>query len=185
MDIREAKLQQLVAASTYRVYGHEIEFEEGATDKGATGKGATARRRWRLISPCFCVQDSPESPCPCMTDESRWWLRSEAVIDEGNAGRKDHAGQELQFFDVLVDSKVMVESLQSVSAGALKRLGAAVSRERVGGLATASPGGSGSIAMVEEVVLGIVLGLLLLDDAGVFDSVTDLIDKEKAKRGLS
>jgi hypothetical protein len=178
VNFSEAKLRQLDAAATYRVYGHEIEFGGGAADKSAK----TARRRWRLISPCFCVWDSPDSPCPCMTDESRWWLRVEAVVDEGKAGRKDHDGQELQFFDVLVDSKIMMESLQPVSAGTLKRLGDKI---RVGGLVTSPPGGSGSIAMVEEVVLGIVLGLLLLDDAGVFDSVTDLIDKAKAKRGLS
>jgi hypothetical protein len=73
-----------------------------------------------------------------MTDESRWWLRGEAVIDEGKAGRKDHDGQELQFFDVLVDSKIMVESLRPVSAGALKRLGARVSPEQLRDLVSGS-----------------------------------------------
>lgn len=166
MEFGEAKLRQLDAATTYRVYGHELEFEGGAN-----GKGATARRQWRLIRPCFCVQDSPDSPCPCMTDESRWWLLGETVVDEGNSGRRDHDGEELKYFDVLIDSKIMVESLQPVSAGALKRLGDKISPERVGGLVTAPPGGSGSIAMVEEVVLGIVLGLALLSDAGAFDSI--------------
>lgn len=133
MNLSEAKLRQLDAATTYRVYGHEIESEGGAT-----GKGEKASRRWRLISPCVCVHDSPDSPCPCMLDESRWWLRGEHVIDEGNAGRKDHDGQELRFFDVLVDSKIMVESLQPVSAGALKKLGDTISPERVRDLASDS-----------------------------------------------
>ena len=39
--------------------------------------------------------------------------------------------RELQFFDVHLDSKIMVESLHPVSAGALKRLGADISPERV------------------------------------------------------
>jgi hypothetical protein len=146
VDFSEAKLRQLDAAATYRVYGHEIEFEAGAT-----GKGASARRRWRLISPCFCVQDSPDSPCPCMTDESRWWLRGEAVVDEGKAGRKDHDGHALEFFDVLVDSKIMVEALLPVSVGALKRLGGVVSPEQLAGLTTGSGSGYGVIAFWQEV----------------------------------
>ena len=35
MDYSEAKLQQLEAATTYRVYGHELEFKRGAGAKGA------------------------------------------------------------------------------------------------------------------------------------------------------
>jgi hypothetical protein len=135
MDYREAKLRQLDAATTYRVYGHEIEFKQGA----AGSKSAAARLRWRLIGPCFCVQDSPESPCPCMHDGwFLWWLREDAVVREGKSGRKDHEGKELQFFDVLVDSQIMVESLQPVSTGALKGLGDAISPQRVRELVSSS-----------------------------------------------
>jgi hypothetical protein len=138
VDFNEAKLRQLDAATTYRVYGQEIEFDGGAT----------ARRGWRLVRPCFCLHDSPLAPCHCSTDESRWWLRSEAVIDEGNASRKDHDGQELRFFDVLVDSKIMVESLKPVSAGTLKRLGATVSPDELRDLLSGSGSGGGVIASV-------------------------------------
>jgi hypothetical protein len=141
MDFREAKLQQLDATATYRVYGHELEFEQGSS-------GAAAKLRWRLIGPCFCVQDSPDSPCPCMEhDPFFWWLMDGAIAREGNSGRKDHEGKELQFFDVLVDSQIMVESLQPVSAGALKNLGDRISAQRVRELASDSgPGVPESIA---------------------------------------
>lgn len=145
MDYREAKLQQLDAATTYRVYGHEMEFKQGAGSKGA----ADARLRWRLIGPCFCVHDSPDSPCPCMDhDWFWWWLLDDAVVREGKSGRKDHEGKELQFFDVLVDSQIIVESLQPVSAGALKGLGDRISRQRVRDLITnPAPAVPGSIAL--------------------------------------
>jgi hypothetical protein len=175
MDFPEAKLQQLNAATTYRVYGHPLEFEQGGT----------AKQKWRLIRPCFCVWDSPESPCPCM-HETIWWISAEAIVDEGKVERKGREGEELQFFDVLLDSNVMVESVDSVSARALARLGDKISPERVRGLITAPPGGSVPIAMMgEELAHAIELLFELLDDAGVFDSVIDLINKEKAKHGLS
>ena len=117
MDFREAKLQQLDAATTYRVYGHEVDF-----DQSGASSGGTSRRRWRPILPCFCVQDSPDSPCECMRGEHLWWLLDDAVVGEGKSGHKDK-GNDLQFFDVLVDSQIVVESPQPVSVGALKNLG--------------------------------------------------------------
>ena len=60
------------------------------------------------------------------------------IVAECSAGRKDHDGQELRFFDVLEDSKIMVESLQPVSAGALKRLGDTISPDSVRDLAVGS-----------------------------------------------
>lgn len=146
MDFREAKLQQLDAATTFRVYGHELEFKNGSGSRGAS-----AKLRWRLIVPCFCVQDSPESPCRCMhgDDAFWWWLVGDAVVREGKSGRKDDDGKELQFFDVLVDSQILMESLQPVSVGALKRLGDTISAHRVRGLAADSgPGVPQSIAEI-------------------------------------
>jgi hypothetical protein len=143
MDYSEAKVQQLDAAVTYRVYGHELKFVQESS-------GAAARLRWRLIQPCFCVHDTPDSPCPCMhgDDPFFWWLLDSAVVGEGNSGRKDHEGQELQFFDVLLDSQIIVESMQPVSAGALKSLGDTISAQRVRGLVSEpGPGAPQSIAM--------------------------------------
>ena len=81
-----------------------------------------------------------------MTDEGRWWLRGETIVREGNAGRKGHDGQELQFFDVLLDSTIMVESLQPLDAGTLKRLGDTVSPELVHDLMSGSGSGFGVVA---------------------------------------
>ena len=35
----------------------------------------------------------------------------DAVVRDGKSGRKDEEGKELQFFDVLVDSQIMIDSL--------------------------------------------------------------------------
>lgn len=125
MDFSEAKLKQLDAATTFRVYGHELEFE-----RETAKAGVRAGRRYRLFQPCLCVQDSPQNPCPC-DDTSFWWLLEDAIIGGGNAGRRDHHGQELQFFDVLIDSKIMVETVRPVSAGVLKGLGQNISPETI------------------------------------------------------
>lgn len=119
------------------------------------------------------------------SQHTSWWLPAEAIVDEGKVERKGREGEELQFFDVPLDSNIMVESVDSVSAHALARLGDKISPERVRGLTTAPPGGSGSIAMLDELVaFGIVIGIAALADAGAFDSVTDMIDKAKGKAGL-
>jgi hypothetical protein len=123
--MNEAKLRQLEAVSTYRMFGHELEFAEGKAS------AARARRRWRLFSPCFCVHDSPDSPCPCMEDEPRWWVPADAILREGGADRKDHAGQELQYFDVDINATVMVESLQPVKIAALKALGGTAAPQEI------------------------------------------------------
>jgi hypothetical protein len=109
-----SKLQQLDHVSTYRIYGHALEFEPAKATTGFIRTG-----HWTPIWPCICVQDSPENPCPCNPDH-RWWLRDDTIIAHGKSGRRDHEGKELQFFDVLVDSKIMVESVELVSAGELR-----------------------------------------------------------------
>jgi len=143
MDFRHAKFQQLDGAASYRIYGHELEFE-----RDAAPTGAVARRGWRLVHPCYCVHDSPQNPCRCVSGPF-FWLSRGGIIGEGNSGRKDQQGKELQYFDVLVDSKIMVETVRPVSAGVLKSLGEAISDEAVlwaacesdfGGLGVAAKG---------------------------------------------
>lgn len=136
MNYNEAKLQQLNAADTYRVYGQALQFDQD------TGDELTARRRRTLIQPCLCVQDSPDNPCPCNIDVL-WWLEEGAIVAQGKSGRKDHRGKELQFFDVRVESTIMVESIQPVSVSALKRLGRDHTQERLLNLG----GGSGGNAV--------------------------------------
>jgi hypothetical protein len=113
MNVNEAKLQQLNAVSTYRVYGHALESEQ---------ESHAAKRSWIPIRPCRCVQDSPQHPCGCY-HEAVWWLPADAVMAQGSSSRKDHDGKELHFFDLRLESKIMVESLQPLSVAALKGLG--------------------------------------------------------------
>jgi hypothetical protein len=96
--------QPLDELTSYRVYGRALEFDP--------------RWPWRPVFPCLCVQDSPDSPCPC--PPRVWWLRSDMIVAEGKANRKDHQGNELEYFDVRVDSKIVVETMHSVSAELLR-----------------------------------------------------------------
>jgi hypothetical protein len=177
MDFDQAKRRQIKAEATYRTYGFPLEFESGVTE----------RQQWRPIRPCLCVWDSPQSPCSC-GNKTIWWLSAESIVDEGSAGRKSHEEEELLFFDVLLDSNIMVESVDSVSVRALARLGTKISPARIRGLTTAPSGGSGTIAL--EIDPSVIIDLLveaygLLDDAGVFDDVSGLIDQWKKQHGLS
>jgi hypothetical protein len=128
----ESKLRQLNDVATYRIYGHMLEF-------GQDGPAAAVakNRRWSPISPCLCVWDSPESPCPC-DYPTRWWLPDDAIVAHGRSGRKDQEGSELEYFDVLVESNIMIESLHAVRAGAIKNLGNRVTPQRIFDLATES-----------------------------------------------
>lgn len=125
------KLRHLDEQSSYRVYGRAVDFDLG-----------DASRRWKPVFPCLCVHDSPDNPCPC--PPWIWWLRSDMILAEGGAGHKDHEGNELRYFDVAVESKIVVESMQTVSAGALKSLGGNLSPSAVAGVADAEGGGTGS-----------------------------------------
>jgi hypothetical protein len=169
VDFTDAKLRQLDAATAYRVNGHEVAFEQGAS----------ARRRWRLIWPCFCVHDSPDSPCPCMEDGPRWWLPADAVLNEGDAGRKGHDGEELHFFDVRLDSQIMVESVQPVHASDVKRLEGAVSPERFRNLMSGF--GSRGAGVIAGPTFGELIDYLKkaakLSFDDIINEMTDALDK--------
>jgi hypothetical protein len=69
------------------------------------------------MTPCLCVQDNDENPCPCDHGGMVWWLSSDSMIAQGKSGRQDGHGKELQFYDVLIESNIMVESLRPVNVG--------------------------------------------------------------------
>ena len=120
---------------TYRVYGHALEFEP----EELGGSAFAARKGWIAISPCLCVQDAPQYPCQC--GDMVWWLSKDAIIGHNKSGRKDQHGNDLEIFDVLVDSTIMVESLQPVKVGALKELGPNVTARSVRNLGLGTDGG--------------------------------------------
>jgi|GEM_PF-4647475 hypothetical protein len=122
-----AKIAQLDRHATLRVRGRVAEFELGE-----------AARRWKPIFPCFCVQDSPESPRTC-PPWPIWWLRTDEIFAESDAGAKDADGHDLRYFDVLVDSRIVVESMSSHRAGAI-RTGTQVPPRGPGGVGGLSGG---------------------------------------------
>lgn len=146
-----AKIEQLDRRATFRVYGRALDFDLG-----------DAARRWRPVQPCLCVQDSPDNPCPCPPGRT-WWLRSDMILAEGDSGRKDADGNELRYFDVPVESRILVESMQSVSAGALKKRGGKISPSRVRGITDrqGGRGGLGTSAIMgwDDILIGLAISL--------------------------
>lgn len=176
MTLAEAKLEQLSAATTYRVYGERVEHEQDAS---------LGRRQWIPISPCLCVWDSPDNPCPCTTG-TFWWLAQDAIVAQGKSGRHGHHRRELQFFDVLVDSNIMVESVNPVSVAALKRLGKAITDEHVRDLAlgTCRDTAPGIMQQQAPMTVGEVLRKAFMIDeifADVFELAKKYADKANKK----
>jgi hypothetical protein len=179
MNYTQAKLQQLNAISTYRIYGHPIDFDNDTGDEGV------ARRGWRPVRPCLCVHDSPQNPCPC--DKTFvWWLSEEAIIQKGASGRKDERGGEVQYFDVLVESNIMVESVHSVRAGTLKKLESSPSFMRFRDLVATTEGLSEPrvnfiLGKIVDAIIGWAVGNLL-DNIRVSDWLEELLEEEKKKK---
>ncbi len=180
-----AKLDQLNRLNTFRIYGNDLGFDQPA---------AAARRGWRPIGPCFCVQDAPDSPCPC-EGYPVFWLWAESIVAEGPSGREGHGGKDLQFYDVLVDAKIMVESVQAVSAGALKALGDKVTPQRIAEVA-AGPcgrdgggGGGGAPTTIArnplwDIFIGIVVSAIweeLTSDKSWIDRIRELAEEHHKK----
>jgi hypothetical protein len=82
---------------------------------------------------------------------------------------------------VLVDSKIMVESLQPVSAGALKGLGNNITPDRVLDLPVGT-GGSAVPGTMQSIVKDIVVGIIssLIVDILRGDDVIDFVLKKAA-----
>jgi hypothetical protein len=154
-----AKIRQLNELETFRVYGHGLDLD------GDPSGASELRRGWKPVSPCFCVHDNPQNPCPC--GPLVWWLRSDMIVGQGNAGKKDHEGKELQYFDVLVESKILVESVRAVSAGALKHLGGRLSPEK-GKLGVADSGGRPPGSGTKSIIVPLIEILAGLTTAVLF-----------------
>lgn len=163
MTFTEAKLEQLTAATTYRVYGERVEHEADA---------ATGRRHYIAISPCLCVWDSPDNPCACKPG-TFWWLAQDAIVAQGNSGRQGHHRRELQFFDLFVDSNIIVESVATVSVAALKLLGKAITDEHVRDLAF------GACADTVPGIMQLTVGEVLLKAFRIDEIVADVFELAK------
>jgi hypothetical protein len=118
------------------------------------------------VYPCFCVHDAPGNLCPCPKN-IMWWLRRDTLFAKGDAKRKDHDGNDLQYFDVPLDAKIMVETTQSVSASALKRLGTNVGPRSITEVADDDAIPEGGVSGDPEPIAGLIRDVLI----GIFGSL--------------
>jgi hypothetical protein len=106
------KLQQLQEATTRRVFGHPLEHYENSR------MAPNAQSKWFTLNPCLCVWDNDQNPCPC-TRSTIWWILASDIVSSGKSDRKSHDGNELNYYDVNLNSQVIVESTKSVSLKSL------------------------------------------------------------------
>jgi hypothetical protein len=106
------KLQQLQNATTRRIFGHPLEHHENSR------MAHNSSARLFTLNPCLCVWDNDQNPCPC-THSTIWWLLASDVVSTGVSGRKSPDGNELNYYDVNLDSQVIVESTKTVSLKSL------------------------------------------------------------------
>lgn len=143
-DYRDAKLAQIQAATTARLYGRFLPQGD------LSASSAESAASWRPFQVCFCVQDSPDSPCLC---RARIVWVSE-IAGSGRAERKDHDGNQLEFVDVAHDSIILAEQLTPVRASAFRGSPTVLDRERSNLASALDDPAAGTIAM--EVPLWLV-----------------------------
>ena len=103
-----SKTQQLLRASSTRIYGTILERVSN------TPVGATARKEpYMPVGLCFCVQDSPDNPCPC-TSDLIIWIPVDQIISSGKLDNKE--GKSLHYFDVRRDADLLMERMFSFKA---------------------------------------------------------------------
>ena len=103
MTISDLEADRPTHAGTVLIHGHELDIGDGGGDVAAM-----VAPRWRGIQLCYCVHDSPESPCPCMHDR-RWWFPMGSIISARQSDRRDLDGRALQAFEIARGTPVLVE----------------------------------------------------------------------------
>ena len=101
MTMTGVEKRQPSAAGTIVIHGHELE-------PGHDEVAAMIARGWRGIQLCYCVWDSPESPCACIHDK-RWWFPNGGILRSNRSDRKDDAGNALHEFEIAGGTPVLVE----------------------------------------------------------------------------
>jgi hypothetical protein len=114
MNLEEFKSGLIDNATTYRFFGHQLD--------DSSAKARRDGRKWLPFSVCFCVQDSPDSPCHCMHD-GIWWILEGSILNRGHAERRDHEGKSMDFIDVSLDAEVVAETVTAISVRSLKEIG--------------------------------------------------------------
>ena len=110
LSVNEARSRQYERAMTVPIVGIGL------------GGGREFMPGLRGIQHCLCVQDSPESPCPC--NGPLIWVTEEDIVAERPAGRRDREGRDLTMFAVRRDARLVVERPRSISAHTYMRIAA-------------------------------------------------------------
>lgn len=71
---------------------------------------------WIVVSPCFCVQDSPDNPCPCYDKEHPWvFIPKDGIVSERETGRKSEFGI-VNEFAIDINAQVLVGLIKPLDA---------------------------------------------------------------------
>lgn len=108
------KLEQIKSETVTRIYGHPLE----GVDQLAAADGGRIDTSF-AVQWCFCVQDSPQSPCLCRP--LIVWLGRGDVVSYGTTEHKDPAGESLHFFDLKNDAELLLERVQPIGMAAVRR----------------------------------------------------------------
>ena len=108
------KLEQIKSATVTRIYGRPLSNGDEMGLAERTREDSRFPIHW-----CFCVQDSPTSPCRCMP--TILWLGRPDVVDSGKTDLKDHSGELLHFFDLKNSATLLLERVQPIGAAAVGR----------------------------------------------------------------
>ena len=103
LHYEELRKQQLEDATSTLIYGVPIELGEFIR--------AIQPQNLFAIWGCYCVQDSPDNPCPCGRIV---WLPADRVLRSGKTQRKSPEGHELHWFRVKNDADIVVEEQVAV-----------------------------------------------------------------------
>lgn len=102
----DIKHEQLMKASTIRVYGEPLDYGSGSTFNIKSIKGGF----FGIYDWCLCVQDTPDNPCPCGKNEVIW-VPVKYLLASGMDEEKKKC-----FFDISKEADLQIEKLHSVKA---------------------------------------------------------------------
>ncbi len=157
--VRELQVED---ATVTKIYGPPI----GADNDKPTKEQEKALRFMRLFG-CFCVQDTPESPCLC---GSIIWIPWDKIVRIEKSERKNDKGQKLSLVTVYNDAEIVVERLTRMKAIQYGQRPYRTHARKDGVAYRTSEKGALLIAAFE---LGWVIGTKIDEETGLSDTISD------------
>ena len=112
----ELKRDLIEDSAVTTIYGVPVEFD---ADDGRIGGelsiGLTDGKFIPIWGFCFCVQDSPDNPCRCHGPII--WLPKDKIFKAGKTGRKDTGSNEIFWFRLDQNTKIVVDAQIPSTAG--------------------------------------------------------------------